>query len=274
VFRYETPDDLRRGSSPRGALLRRVEHPVWRSHRPRPADSSALIGYTTRRDAISVIGTPLRARRALLRQPAPPARTTRPPRRSPGHPGRQASGDCGQATALACRRSRASPNRRSPADRPYQKGAFQTPAQLSAGTRIASTLQHLAAHPSHAASAAGAEACRRATMLSRPRSPRPSRRPSPPTTLLSSPPGMGAAAAEGMSGPRPRGNWGLTWTYVRALAGGGEPLMQQSGATVAAVDGSNSWCLNAFRSQEMTNSSPCPSPPPVGGTLRSVDRAS
>lgn len=87
-----------------------------------------------------------------------------------------------------------------------RRGAFQTPAQLSAGTRIASTLQHLAAHPSHAASAASAEACRRATMLSRPRSPRPSRRPSPPTTLLSSPPGMGAAAAEGMSGPRPRGN--------------------------------------------------------------------
>lgn len=46
----------------------------------------------------------------------------RPPRRSPGHPGRLASGDCGQATALACRRSRASPNRHSPADRPYQKG--------------------------------------------------------------------------------------------------------------------------------------------------------
>lgn len=155
-----------------------------------------------------------------------------------------------------------------------RKDTFQRPAQLSASTRIASTLQHLAAPPSHAASAAGAEACRRATMLSRPRSPRPSRRPSPPTTLLSSPPGMGAAAAEGMSGPRPRGNWGLTWAYAQALTGGREPLMQQSGATVAAVDGSNSWCLNTFRSQKMTNSSPCPSPPPVCRMRRSVDRAS
>lgn len=121
-----------------------------------------------------------------------------------------------------------------------RKGTFQTPVQLSAGTSIASTLQHLAAHPSHAASAAGAEACRRATMLSRPRSPRPPRRPSPPTTLLSSPPGMGAAAAEGMSGPRPRGNRGLAWAYAQALNAGREPLMQLSGATVAAVDGSNS----------------------------------
>lgn len=102
-------------------------------------------------------------------------------------------------------------------------------------------------------------------MLSRPRSPRPSRRPSPPTILLSSPPGMGAAAAEGMSGPRPRGDWGLTWAYAQALNAGREPLMQQSGATVAAVDGSNSWWLNTFRSQEMTNSSPCPSPPRSAG---------
>jgi uncharacterized protein DUF4291 len=53
AFRYKAPDNLRRGSSPRGALLRRVEHPVRRIHRPRPADSGALIGHTIRRDAIS-----------------------------------------------------------------------------------------------------------------------------------------------------------------------------------------------------------------------------
>lgn len=32
--------------------MKRVERPVRRSRRPRPADSGALIGYTTRRDAI------------------------------------------------------------------------------------------------------------------------------------------------------------------------------------------------------------------------------
>jgi hypothetical protein len=111
-------------------------------------------------------------------------------------------------------------------------------------------------------------------MLSRPRSPRPPRRPSPPTTLHFFSTGHGTAAAEGMSGPRLRGNWGLTWAYAQALTGGREPLMQQSGATVAAVDGSNSWCLNSCRSQEMTDSPPCPSPPPVCRIRRSVDRAS
>ena len=55
AFRYEAPDDLRKGSSPRGALLRRVEHSVQRSHRPRPADSGALIGATTRREAIRLV---------------------------------------------------------------------------------------------------------------------------------------------------------------------------------------------------------------------------
>ena len=50
VFRYDTPDDLRRGGGPRGALLGRVERPARRSRRPRPADSGTLIGYTTKRD--------------------------------------------------------------------------------------------------------------------------------------------------------------------------------------------------------------------------------
>jgi hypothetical protein len=52
AFRYEAPDDLRRRGSPPGALLRRVELPTRLSHRPRAADSGALIGCTTRRDAI------------------------------------------------------------------------------------------------------------------------------------------------------------------------------------------------------------------------------
>lgn len=135
--------------------------------------------------------------------------------------------------------------------------------RLSAGTRIASTLQHLAAHPSHAASAAQSLPTRNhaepAPIPEAVASTQPAHHPSFFST------GHGSSGSRGDVRPRPRGDWGLTWAYAQALNAGREPLMQQSGATVAAVDGSNSWWLNTFRSQEMTNSSPCPSPPRSAG---------
>ncbi|SCD28676.1 hypothetical protein GA0115245_100546 [Streptomyces sp. di188] len=67
AFRYETAGDLRRGGRPRDAPLKRVEHPVRRYDGPRPADSGALIGCTTRRDAIRSAGA---ARHSVCRDPS------------------------------------------------------------------------------------------------------------------------------------------------------------------------------------------------------------
>jgi len=52
AFRFETPDDLRKGVSPRSVPVKRVGQPIGRSDRPWPADSGALIPCTTWRDAI------------------------------------------------------------------------------------------------------------------------------------------------------------------------------------------------------------------------------